>query len=186
MRGCYRDSLGAVLSFGCSRWRSSGGHIRMRTILSIDPSGDPRGHTGISLIGYDEINHAHALAGWAVQGGVDGFRDWYAYLPSELDPASSRWVEPKFDTVIVEQFIDRQIRGADRSALLVEGVVRYLWPNVVLSPASGKNTAVPDATLKRLGLYDDKSHHHDVREANRHAVRWLKNQGHKPTLLAGW
>jgi len=160
----------------------------MTTILSIDPSGDPRGDTGIVFIEYTDATPAHALGGWAVQGGIEGFRDW---VETHIDDDEFVWpgtpsaYEP-IDTVIVEQFIDRQIGGADRSALLVEGIVRYLWPDVVLSPASGKNTAVPDATLKRLGLYDDDSHHHDVREASRHAVRWLKNQGHIPTLMAGW
>lgn len=162
----------------------------MRTVLSIDPSGVPNGQTGIVLLGYDDETRAFLIGSWAVTGGVNGFRSWLnEFLPSyphrQLTPWNG-WHDLSVDTVVVEQFIDRQIRGADRSPLLVEGIVRFLWPDAVLSPASGYKQAVPDDVLKRLGLWFTGDHHADRNSAARHAVRWLKNQKHVPTLDSGW
>lgn len=165
----------------------------MRTILSLDPSGDPRGHTGIVLLGYTETEPVTLLGAWAEPGGVDAFRDWYLRTVSqnkyvETPPAFPCEPTDQFciDTVVVEQFVDRQIRGADRSPMLVEGVVRFLWPGVHLSPASGYKTAVPDAALKNLGLWLTGDHHNDRISAARHGVRWLKKQGHVPTIRKGF
>lgn len=172
----------------------------MQHILSIDPSGDIRGDTGISVIGYDDNTPAHGVASWAIPGGIESFRGWsteqtnrfagYTYI----DPTGEwgdGWLDEDgsavhIDTVIVEQFVNRQIKGADISPLGMQYIVQWVWPDAVLSPASGKNTAVPDSVLKALGLYDDKSHHHDVREASRHAVWWLKKQKHLPTLKVAY
>lgn len=169
----------------------------MQHILSIDPSGDIRGDTGISLIGYDDNTPAHGVASWAIPGGIEAFRTWLDNLTDQFGDyvyigPTGEWADDwlprllgeavRIDIVIVEQFINRQIKGADISPLGMQYIVQWVWPNAVLSPASGKNTAVPDSVLKALGLYDDKSHHHDVREASRHAVWWLKKQKHLPTL----
>lgn len=173
----------------------------MKTILAIDPSGDARGMTGIALVGYDDTTAAHGLASWAIEGGIEPFREWVNAYVSHPNPKTwgvngslvsttgewnDGWAEPGVEayvpnTVVVEHFVQWRT-AADISPLGMEYIVRWLWPDAVLSPASGKNTAIPDTALKHLGMYEDSSHHHDVREASRHAVRWLKEQGHVPTL----
>lgn len=172
----------------------------MGTILSIDPSGSQNGHTGISLLEYTDTDPVREIASWAVMGGIEGFRGWldpYATVgiyATYVDPTgewSDGWLDEggtpvEVNTVIVEQFINRNIRGADISPLGMQYIVQWLWPNAVLSPAGGKNTAVSDTVLKKFDLYADGSHHHDVREARRHGVWWLKKQGHLPTLRKGW
>lgn len=149
-------------------------------LLSIDPSGDPRGHTGIVLLSYDQDTPATLDESWAIPGGLPEFTKWYNEY-NTYSPVGWK------DTIwVVEQFVDRQIMGADRSAMLVEGAIRFVRPDVVLSPASGYKTAVPDSVLRRLGLWFTGDHHADRNSAARHAIRYLKNQKHIPTLKAGW
>lgn len=149
----------------------------MSRILSIDPGGKG-GDTGIVLIEYDDTQPATLVDSWAVHDGFDGFCQWWFDYTSGNDL--------HVDYHIVETFVNYGRPGADLSPLLIEGVVRYTYPDAVLSPASGKNTAVPDAVLRRLGLYIPGDHHRDRTEAARHAVRWLKSNKHIPTLKAGW
>lgn len=157
------------------------------TVLAIDP-GSTRAavsHTGIVLHSGPEIH-----ASWAVPDGIDGFRRWVVnhiewndgLSPHSVAVMNTWWT---IDTVVCEQFIDRQVRGADRTPLLVEGAVRFIWPHVVLQPASGKNTAIPDRILAktdyRAAFKGD--HHNDRREAFRHGLWYLKKQ-HDPDTLA--
>lgn len=166
----------------------------MNTILSIDPSGNPAGHTGVVLLEYDDATPVHALASWAVQGGVEPFREWtnsnvYNHLIITIPWGESGWSKASkpADTVICEKFVPRNIPGADYTPLVMEGVIQWVWPDVIWDPASGYKQAVSDDALKRLGLYDfGTDHHADRRSAARHAVRWLRNQKHRPTLRAGW
>ena len=145
-------------------------------ILSIDPGGKG-GDTGIVLLGYTSEFRPSCIESWAVPNGLGGFTDWYY----------TDWL-PRHDafngTVVVEQFVHFKAVQIETTPILIEGAVRFIWPNAVLSPASGKNTAVPDEVMKRLGLYIAGDHHRDRNEACRHALRWLKNQKHIPTLRA--
>lgn len=157
-------------------------------VLSIDP-GSTR--SDVSTTGIVLLDGVRLIDSWAVPDGINGFRGWGAdnvyydtlHHIAGVGPLIDGSVT-QTDAVVCEQFVDRQVMGADRSPLLVEGAVRFLWPGVVLSPPSGKNTAVPDAILKKLGLWDfgTADHHNDRREAARHAIRYLKNQ-HEPDVL---
>lgn len=153
----------------------------MTELLAIDPGGQGKGTTGIVRVEFYDDLPVSLIGSWAVPNGVDGFIDWfYQNEPETLS-----------DVLVCEKFVDRQIRGADRMPLVIEGAVKALWHSrgvpIFWQPASGKNTAVPDTSLKKLGLYNFPSdHHHDQREAARHAVWYLKSQRHIPTLRAGW
>ena len=143
-------------------------------LLSIDPGGKG-GDTGIVLLRYTDSETPTLITSWAIGGGLGGFHDWYV----------NAWYGVGFaDTVVVEQFVHFKAVQIETTPILIEGAVRFIWPNAVLSPASGKNTAVPDEVMKRLGLYIAGDHHRDRNEACRHALRWLKNQKHIPTLRA--
>lgn len=147
----------------------------MSRLLSIDPGSDAPGvvsHTGIALGEYGEDQPYTVLETWAVPGGLSGFLRW-------ADEFTTIWPRPQ--AVVVEHFVKWRAE-ADVTPLLIEGAARTIWRHADLQPASGKNTAVSDAVLKRLGLYKDGSHHHDIREATRHALWWLKTHNHHPTL----
>lgn len=148
-------------------------------LLSIDPGSSKAAvsHTGIVLLDVPTSAQATLVESLAVPNGLVGFRDWYFAE------------QPKPDLVVCEEFVNRNIRGADISPLLTEGAVRFLWPEAVLQPAAGKNTAVSDKALANLGFSKSAfggDHHQDRWEALRHAVWFLKKRKHLPTLQAGW
>lgn len=152
-------------------------YMREKWVLSIDPGGKG-GDTGIVLLGYTPETRPVLVDSWAVKDELRGFRDWYDWFIGEA-------YGPEYaHTVIVERFVHFKAVQIETTPILIEGAVRFIWPNAVLSPASGKNTAVPDEAMKRLGLYIAGDHHRDRNEACRHALRWLKNQKHVPTLKA--
>lgn len=149
------------------------------TILGLDPGG-VGGDTGLVLTLIEPDQTPTLVSHRVVEGGYDGFIDALGTDASLMD------LLMEADVLIVEHFVNRNIPGADLTPVLIEGVVRYLRPDAVLSQAAGKNTAVSDEALKNLGLYFPGDHHRDRTEAARHLVRWLKNAHHIPTLKKGW
>lgn len=150
----------------------------MTLILGIDPGGTG-GHTGAILLHYLHSDPPSLIDSWAIPGDMDSFREWW-----NCD-ASSYVV----DVVVCEKFVNRNIAGADLTPLLFEGAVRFLVPDVVLQPASGKNTAVPDTAMNNLGFSKKEfagDHHADRWESLRHSIWYLKKNLHRPTLEKGW
>ena len=148
-------------------------------LLAIDPGGNG-GHTGIVLIEFGVKTPATLVESWAIPGDARPFYEWATLRPERL---------LNIDVLVCEKFVNRNVPGADLTPLRVEGALEAVWhKGVVWQPASGKNTAVPDKALKNLGLFFEGSgdHHHDRREASRHAVVYLKKKRHMPTLKAGW
>lgn len=149
----------------------------MPNLLAIDPSGDPKGHTGIVRFEYGDDTPARATQTWAIPGGVKALHEWW-----EAD-------SPVRGIVVCEEFVNRNIPGADLSPLRVQGAIEWLSIDqgftLALQPAAGKNTAVTDEVLTRFGLYDfPGDHHHDRREAARHGLMFLKKHKHMPTIRA--
>lgn len=148
----------------------------MRSLLSIDPGSSRKGirsDTGVVRMAVPVRKPAYLLDSWTVQNGIDGFRE---HMYGVLDMS---------DIIIVEKFVDRQIPGADRSPLLIEGAVRFMRGDAVLSPASGYKTVVPDEILERFEMNFKGDHHADRKAAARHALRWLL-KNHSPTAKFGW
>lgn len=146
-------------------------------ILSIDPGGKG-GDTGIVLLGYTPETRPVIVNSWAVPNGLAGFREWYNEVWYGYSTPSVK---------IVEQFVHFKAVQLETTPILIEGAVRFLWPDVVLSPASGKDTQMPDAVMENLGFPKAAfkgDHHADRWSALKHALRWLKNQKHVPTLRA--
>lgn len=148
----------------------------MPLILGIDPGGTG-GHTGAVLVDHLPDYTPVLLDSWAIPGDMDSFRKW--------------WMSYDFqwETVVCEKFVNRNKPGADLTPMLFEGAVRYLVPDVVLQPAAGKNTAVPDRALNNLGFDKDEfkgDHHGDRWEALRHVIWYIRKQDHVPTLRKGW
>lgn len=145
----------------------------MKTLLAIDtPAHKETSEAGITYLSYEDTKPIQVKFQIAVTGGFDGFTEWvreHEYLVNTAD------------TVVCETYVVYNKDG-DPSPMLSEGLIRYLRPDTVLSPSTGKNTAVPDTLLKNLGLYIPGGHHRDATESARHAVRWLRMQKHIPTL----
>lgn len=152
----------------------------MSTLLAIDPSGDPRGHTGVVEFYYDDTTPAEIVGSWAVTGGVYPFLEW----------ASKRHPLGRDSLVVCEHFVPYgNKRAMDIGPAYVEGAVQaFYWPQgirVILQRASGKNSAVPDRVMRVMGAMFEGSgdHHGDRREAARHGLMYLKHSGHQPTLM---
>lgn len=143
----------------------------MTVLLSIDPAAERAvSDTGWALLEYDDNTPATLVDGGVVHGGFEGFRTWTL---------------PDSDVTVCEKYVKFRAEG-DPTPLLIEGIVRYLRPDVVLQPSSGYKTAVPDRVLKTLGFWTTTGHHADQRSALRHAVMYLKKARHLPTLRQGW
>lgn len=145
---------------------------RAVTMLSIDPPAERAiSCTGWSYGEFSDTQPFALLGSGVVAGGFAGFcAD--ATLPKLLRAA---------DVVVIEHYVVYNKNG-DPTPLLAEGVARFLRPDAVLQRSSGKNTLVPDDAMKALGLWSTKGHHHDEREAIRHALVYLVKSRHLPTL----
>jgi len=149
----------------------------MTNVLSIDPGGTT---TGIVLLSDTSERSAVVAFSWSLGGSIEAFVEWWInHRPMAID------------MVVCEQFVQRNVKGADLSPLRLQGVIEALCYitglDIELQPAGGKNTAVTDEAMKRAGF--DKSifkgdHHQDRWEALRHGLWYLKRKKHLPTLNA--
>lgn len=152
----------------------------MTTILSLDPGAERTvSDTGYCYGEFEDNKPFRLLDSGVVHGGFNGF---------VRSAKSFGKLEPYIftaDIVVCEQFISWEPR-ADSTPRLIEGVVRYLRPDAVLQPASGKNTLVPNKFLRAQGYWGTKGtgagHHRDRVEAIRHAYFYLARNSHIPTL----
>lgn len=150
-------------------------------ILCVDPGGKG-GHTGIVLLEANDSGVA-VLDSCVVPGGVYPVLEWLAEQEIE-----------DWSVVVVEHFVNRGVGGADITPAYTEGAIQGFlearkWVgDIILSPASGKNEAVPDAVVSRLVSKKSFSHdhHQDRWEALRHGLRYLKRSGHLPTIRQLW
>lgn len=149
----------------------------MRTILAFDPAAERAiSDTGYAVLRYTDTAEAEVVASGVIHGGFDGFSR--AVRKPEFTVGALTY-QP--DVVVCEKFVKYRA-VADPTPLLVEGVIRHIWPEVVLQPSTGKNTLVPNDKLKEWGLWKSVGRHADEREAIRHAFVYLVNQRHRATL----
>lgn len=131
----------------------------MTVILSIDPSSNKatKSNTGIVL-----IKNGKLLDHWCLPFGVQGFKEWFKTVGSNLKP----------DVVVVEQFEARDNdKAKDNSVLETIAEIKRLIPCAEPFRNGGYQTDVPDELLKALGLWKfGKSHHQDVRASARLAL----------------
>jgi hypothetical protein len=139
-------------------------------LLSIDPAAERSvSSTGWALGEFSDTEPYTLRDSGVIEGGFAGFSAnkgrlcWFAEI------------------VVVEHYVVYN-RNGDPTPLLIEGVVRDKRPDTVLQGSSGKNTLVSDKNLKDAGLWSTTGHHHDEREAVRHALVYLIKARHIPTI----
>lgn len=154
--------------------------MKFKNYVGIDPGGFG-GETGIVWVSVEEDTPATLHAYWAVPDLVDGFTEWFNTHGRKID-----WGETH---VLVENFEDFGIRGADWSPLKVIGATEAL-----IKPSAGDFTLVrpidrkwvTNDAMRSLDMYVKGGHHRDVTEAARHVVSYLSvNERHKPTMMKG-
>lgn len=131
-------------------------------ILAIDPSSNVHktSTTGIAL-----LDNATVIDVWVVPYGIDNLTDWFQTVGKGLT----------YDQVVIERYdVKHGDEGRDNSTKLVMEHAMSLYPEADCFRNVGYATDVPDALLKKLGmwLFTDKTHHHDIRSACRLALFW--------------
>ena len=146
--------------------------MTLKTILSLDPSAARDiSNTGWAWGTYSDDEALAILASGNITGGFKGFAN---------DTAVLRLLRAA-DTVVCEKYVIYN-RAGDPSPMKIEGVVEFLRPDTNFQPSAHKNTLIPDDLMKRLGMWSTAGHHHDEREAVRHALLYLTRAEHRPTL----
>lgn len=141
-------------------------------ILSLDPGGT----TGY-MIGTVEPNSTLTIErSGQIKNSLRGFLDFHwDVLESE-----------NIDLIICENFELREgIYGADLSPVYIIGALEALYSTTTIAyQGPYQKPLVDDDRLKKLGLYEPGKPHRN--DAVRHAVIYLRNTKHMPTLEAGW
>ena len=142
---------------------------------------DPGKRTGICWIAADErwvdlVNH------FDVPDGVDGVLGWWdGRFPNVMA------LSP---TIVMEDFTTREGKfGIDHTPERVIGAVKALADmhgiEVIMRAPAGRLKQVPDAVLRRLGVYLAGRGNRNAKEAVRHCVAVLKARKH-PVVLAAF
>lgn len=154
----------------------------MTHILAIDPGK----RTGIALMHFELDEAVEVVATWDVKGGVGGFIDWSD--DHQVAFAESGVLADMF--IVFENFVTREGKhGVGTDASEVIGALRY-WAHymampAVPQPAHGRLQAVPDEVLDKIYTFSGNVDR-NVKEAARHAIWYLKNASHLPTIEKGW
>lgn len=130
-------------------------------ILAIDPSSNKEksSTTGIVL-----LENARLIDYWIVDYGAQSFKDWFEQTGKTI----------KSDVVVIEKFEARDNdHSKDNTVLQTIACIQEWFPKSVLQRNAGYQSDIPNALLKKLGLWKfEKSHHQDVRAAARLGLFW--------------
>lgn len=149
----------------------------MTTFLALDPGGT----TGYAIIEHDEYDFEVIESG-QIDCGLDGFIEAWT---------NSAFGLPEY--VVCESFTLREgIYGADLSPVYIIGALEALVvadngrdePIDIHYQEPKLKPLCDDERLKKLGLHKKGMPHRN--DAVRHGIIHLRNNKHKPTLVAGW
>lgn len=156
-------------------------------ILSIDPGGIG-GHTGIALGEYTDTEPYRLVYHEHVPDDLVGFVQWLKDHVVAGEPPmvqfNGHWYPA--GEVLMEDFEDFGIRGADWTPLKLIGAAAYVFGDALTMRRPIDRKIVSDDTMKLLGAYVPGGHHRDATEASRHAVAYLLKNRHLPTIEKGW
>lgn len=143
----------------------------MKTILSLDPGGT----TGVAYSRYDKDSY-ELLWHKQISGSLKGFLDFHWDQLELLD----------IDQIVCESFTLREgVYGADLSPVYIIGALEALYPTTeIIYQAPHQKPLCDDTRLKKMDLYTPGRGH--AMDAVRHAVIYLRNNKHIPTLRKGW
>lgn len=131
---------------------------------------DPGGTTGMALLRYNDNEVVLSLLG-QIEDAHMGFYDNLVGVPGGFGTPTS---------IVSEQWVEHGIKGVDRTPLVIEGIQYAFWPDQVAYQTPDMKQMVPDDLLKEIGAWTEGKPHQ--MDALRHALIWLRNQKHQPTL----
>lgn len=144
----------------------------MATMLSLDPGGT----TGYSLLKVTGDSQLEIYRSGQIKGGLKGFLDFHWDVLED----------EHIDLIVCESFELREgVYGVDLSPVYIIGALEALYPKTdIIYQAPYQKPLCDDMRLKKLGLFEPGKPHRN--DAVRHAVIYLRNTKHMPTLVAGW
>jgi hypothetical protein len=144
----------------------------MALVLSLDPGGT----TGYAISSIDDSGPMYIGLSGQVKNGLQGFLDFHWDVLEDYD----------FAKIICESFTLREgIYGADLSPVYIIGALEALYPTTEIVYQEPKlKPLCDDDRLKKLNIFEPGKPHRN--DAVRHAVIYLRNNKHMPTLEAGW
>ena len=135
-------------------------------ILSFDPGGT----TGMCLIRYNK-NELNLSLLAQISDGHMGFYDNLVGVPGGYGTPT---------TIVSEKWVEHDVDGADRTPLVIEGIQYAFWPDQVVYQTPDMKHMISDDLLKEIGVWTPGKPHQ--MDALRHALVFLRNQMHQPTL----
>lgn len=131
---------------------------------------DPGGTTGMALVRFNSKEVSLSVLA-QIEDGVPGFYDNLFEVPggygTNINLVSEKWVETG-------------VKGADHTPLVIEGVQYAFWPDQMQYQTPSQKHDITDELLQELGVWTPGKPHQ--MDALRHALVWLRNQMHMPTL----
>jgi hypothetical protein len=141
-------------------------------ILSLDPGGT----TGYMIATVSPDSELNIERSGQIKNSLNGFLDFHWDVLEDED----------INLVVCESFTLREgIYGADLSPVYIIGALEALYPAIEIVYQEPKlKPLCDDDRLKKLGLHEPGKQHRN--DAVRHAIIYLRNNKHIPTLVAGW
>lgn len=143
---------------------------------------DPGGTTGWEYAKYSDTEPIEFIVGGQIPNGVAGVADFFRNQFRQLVAYDSEDIYVTGFTVVSESFTLRPgVKMPNLEPVRIEGAFTAFWDEgfVQYQQPSAK-ALVPDATLKRLGLWIPGQRHQ--MDARIHALAYMMRQGHLPTL----
>lgn len=141
-------------------------------VLSLDPGGT----TGYAVSWVEPETQIEVVRSGQIKGGLQGFLDFHWDVLEDMP----------FDKIVCESFTLREgVYGADLSPVYIIGALEALYPTCDIIYQEPKlKPLCDDERLRKLNLHEPSKPHRN--DAVRHAVIYLRNNKHIPTLVAGW
>ena len=150
---------------------TSSSTVAVKRVLGIDPGGT----TGIAIVSFAEgvapvVSHYEQ-----VPDGLNGFIEWHK------NNQHLSW-----DIIVCENFTLRQsVKFPDLSPVYIIGALEALeWPNKIIYQSPAQKHLCDDKRLQVMGMHKPGNGH--ANDAIRHAIIYLRNKRHLPTLMLGW
>lgn len=150
---------------------SNSSSVGLKRILAIDPGGT----TGVAIVSFSE-NLAPVVSHYEqIPDGLAGFIKWY----------KNNW-HLGWDIIVCENFTLRiNVKFPDLSPVYIIGALEALmWGEQIVYQSPAQKTLCDDTRLKAMGMYKPGNGH--ANDAIRHAIIYLRNKRHLPTLMLGW
>lgn len=144
--------------------------IEYKYVLGQDP-GDT---TGVALLRYTDNTPPELIYLHQIPDGREGF--FYFFIGSMVGEGTDI-------TSVSERWVKREgVKGAVLTPCYIEGIQDAIWGFQTEYQSPDVKTVIGDEFLKISNLWTEGKRHQ--MDALLHALYWLRNQGHEPTLKA--